>query len=77
MSEKSDELVVILEEARAVEEEEARPINELITYFEKCLDDSIKMEKENIDIKQMEEKEKTPEQIIMSVLEELKNQKIK
>jgi hypothetical protein len=83
MSEKSDELVVILEEAQAVEEkapvavEEARPVKDLITYFEKCLDDSIKIEKENIDIKQMEENEKTPEQIIMSVLEELKNQKIK
>jgi len=85
MSEKSDELVVILEEApvAVIEEapvaviEEARPVKDLITYFEKCLDDSIKIEKENIDIKQMEEKEKTPEQIIMSVLEELKNQKIK
>ena len=93
MSEKSDELVVILEEApvavieeapvAVIEEapvaviEEARQVKELITYFEKGLDDSIKIEKENIDIKQMEEKEKTPEQIIMSVLEELKNQKIK
>jgi len=67
--------VVILEEAPTVEK--ARPINELISYFEKCLDGSIKVEKENLDIKQMEEKEKTPEQIIMSVLEELKNQKIK
>ena len=84
MSEKSDELVIILEEALAVKEEalaveeealaveeEARPVKDLITYFEKCLDDSIKMEKE------IEENEKTPEQIIMSVLEELKNQKIK
>lgn len=77
MSEKSDELVVILEEAPVAVIEEARPVKDLITYFEKCLDDSIKIEKENIDIKQMEEKEKTPEQIIMSVLEELKNQKIK
>jgi hypothetical protein len=73
---------VVVEEAPAVKEEpvaveEARPVKELISYFEKCLDDSIKIEKENIDIKQMEEKEKTPEQIIMSVLEELKNQKIK
>ena len=104
MSDKSDELVIVLEEAptaieeaptaieeapaaieeapAAIEEapaaiEEARPIKELISYFEKGLNDSIKIEKENIDIKQMEEKEKTPEQIIMSVLEELKNQKIK
>ena len=82
--------VVIIEEAPVEEEaptvaieeapvvvEEARPVKELISYFEKCLDESIKIEKENINIKQMEEKEKTPEQIIMSVLEELKNQKIK
>ena len=66
MSEKLEEL-----EAPVAFEEESRPVNELITYFEKCLDDSIKMEKE------IEENEKTPEQIIMSVLEELKNQKIK
>ena len=83
MSEKSNELVVVLEEELvAIEEgpvaiEDSRPVKELISYFEKCLDDSIKMEKENIDIKQMEENEKTPEQIIMSVLEELKNKKIK
>jgi hypothetical protein len=99
MSDKSDELVIVLEEApvavveeapivfvkeepAAIEEtpaaiEKTRPVGELISYFEKCLDDSIKIEKENIDIKQMEENEKTPEQIIMSVLEELKNQKIK
>jgi hypothetical protein len=80
-----EEAPVAVEEAPvAVEEapvavEEARPVKELISYFEKCLDESIKIEieKENINIKQMEEKEKTPEQIIMSVLEELKNQKIK
>ena len=85
MSDKSDELVAVIEEApvAVIEEapvaviEEARQVKELITYFDKGLDDSIKIEKENIDIKQMEEKEKTPEQIIMSVLEELKNQKIK
>ena len=83
MSDKSDELVIVLEEEpAAIEEalasiEKTRPVGELISYFEKCLDDSIKIEKENIDIKQMEENEKTPEQIIMSVLEELKNQKIK
>jgi len=71
-----EEAPVAVEEAPAVIEE-ACPVKELISYFEKCLNDSIKMEKENIDIKQMEENEKTPEQIIMSVLEELKNQKIK
>ena len=77
MSDKSDELVIVFEEIPVAVVEEARPVKELVSYFEKCLDDSIKMEKENIDIKQMEEKEKTPEQIIMSVLDELKNQKIK
>ena len=86
MSEKSEEPVAVNEEVPvavneevpvAVNEEAPVAVKELISYFEKCLDDSIKMEKENIDIKQMEEKEKTPEQIIMSVLEELKNQKIK
>jgi len=70
--------VAVVEEVPvAVVEEVPVTVKELISYFEKSVDDSIKMEKENIDIKQMEEKEKTPEQIIMSVLDELKNQKIK
>ena len=72
-----DAPVAVVEDAPVAVVEEARPVKELISYFEKCLDDSIKNEKENINIKQMDEKEKTPEQIIMSVLEELKNQKIK
>jgi hypothetical protein len=68
---------IAVEKAPIVVEKEQIAVKELISYFEKCLDDSIKIEKENINIIQMDEKEKTPEQIIMSVLEELKNQKIK
>ena len=72
-----EEAPVAIGEAPVAVGEAPVAVGELISYFEKCLNDSIKMKKENIDIKQMEEKEKTPEQIIMSVLEELKNQKIK
>ena len=90
MSDNENIPVIILEEAPpAVENipviilEEARPIKELISYFEECADSSIKIKNENIDIEkieqieEIEENEKTPEQIILSVLEELKNQKIK
>ena len=77
MSDKSDELYMVLEETPFAVKETPVAVKELISYFEKYLDDSIKIEKENINIKQMEENEKTHEQIIMSVLDELKNQKIK
>ena len=48
--------VAVVEEVPvAVVEEVPVAVKELISYFEKSVDDSIKMEKENIDIKQMEE----------------------
>ena len=79
----------------------ARPVKELITYFEECVDDSKKEENHQVDnqienhqvdnqvdnqienhqvdnqVEIIKQNEKTPEQIILNVLEELKNPKIK
>jgi hypothetical protein len=79
----------VVKEEKHVVEEEKQKVKELITYFEKCVEENNinymkKEEKQNIDIKQIEKQietieqnEKTPEQIILNVLEELKNPKIK